>query len=184
VLATYLELIQKRGPRALAYAVFSLIAEKEPLVIIVENDDEKQMYEDILEEVVETFEMRKPPSSDIKLAPYEVITKEEYYLNWKKMGGKRLIFTEEDKNLICPGLDHLEKIVNELITGKSRDPVSRLAIRISDILACLEVAKDYFLDYKEGKISEKDFMSLIKSRFPKVEDAEFARAILKTLYDS
>ncbi len=183
LLTTYLEIIQKKDPRTLAYALFSIIVEKEHLVIIVEDENERQMYEDIIGEIVETFEMRKPPSSDFKLAPYEIVTKREYYLNWRKFAGKRLIFTDEDKNLICPGIDHLEKIVRELFGGRARDPITKMATRLSDVLTGLEVARSYFLDYKKGKLSEKELLSILRSRFLKQEDLDLAYALLKTLYD-
>jgi len=174
--------LNKYGARGLGYAIFSMIVEREPLVIIVNNDEDIELLTFILEEVRDRYEIRKTPTSKYKLANFEIIKKEDYYKNWRAFSGKRLIFIEEDKNLFCPGLDLLERIIEEVVLSKTRDPIGRIAMRVSDVLTSLELAKDYYMQYLEKKIDEKKLMSLLQARFPKKEEADLILEIIKSLF--
>lgn len=178
----FAELVRKLGARGIGYAILSMIVEREPIVVVVQDDTDKELISILLDEIKSHFELRRSPTSDIKLANFEVITKEEYFKHWKEFAGKRLIFVVDDRNLICPALDYLERIIEEVILSKARDPIGRLAIRLGDVLSPLEVAKDYYEQFKQGKIDAKKLHSMLESRFPKKDDAYLALEILKTLY--
>ncbi len=182
LLREFIDLTKRLTNRGVAYAIISLIVERGDIVIVVPNDDDKELLSILLEDIKSNFDLRISPTSDIKLANFEIITVEEYLKSWKQYSGKRLIFVIEDKNLISPPLDHLERIIEETLVSRSRDPIRRLAVRISDILMPLDIAKDYYEQYKQGKIDEKKLISLIQSRFPSKDDAHFALELLKTFY--
>lgn len=181
-LREFLEFTRRLTNRGVAYAIISLIVERGEITIIAPSEEDKELLSILLEDIKNNFDLRISPTSDIKLANFEVITLDEYYKNWKQYSGRRLIFVFEDKNLICPPLDYLERIVEETLVSRSRDPIRRLAVRISDILMPLEVAKDYYEQFKQGKINEKKLVSLIESRFPSKEDAHFALELLKAFF--
>lgn len=178
----FLDLTRRLTNRGVAYAIVSLIVERGDIIIIAPSENDKELLSILLDEIKSNFDLRISPTSDIKLANFEVITIDEYLRNWKQYSGKRLIFVIEDKNLISPPLDHLERIIEETLVSRARDPIRRLAVRISDILMPLDIAKDYYEQYKEGKIDEKKLISLIQSRFPSKDDAQFAFELLKTFY--
>jgi len=175
-------MVNKYGARGLGYAIFSMIVEKEPIVIITDDSATSEQISILLEEIRDQYELRRSPTSEFKLANFEIITREEYYKRWKELAGKRLIFINEDKYIYCPGLDLLERIIEEIILSKARDPIGRIAIRITDVLSSLEIAKDYYLQYKEGKIDAKKLYSLLEARFPKKEDAHLALEIIRSFY--
>jgi len=178
----FLASVQKLGFRGLAYAILSLIIEKDSIVVIVPDKTDKELISILLDDIRSRYELRSSPTSDIKLANFEVITRDEYFKHWKKYAGKRLIFVAEDKNIICPALDYIEKIIEETMLSKPRDPLRIIVIRIGDILSPLDVAKEYYMEYKQGRIDAKKFHSLIKSRLPKKEDASLALELLKIFY--
>jgi len=181
-LKEFLDLTKRLTNRGVAYAIISLIVERGDIIIVTPSEDDKELLSILLEDIKNNFDLRISPTSELKLANFEVITIDEYLKNWKRYAGKRLIFILEDKNLISPPLDHLERIVEETLVSRSRDPIRRLAVRISDILIPLDVARDYYEQYKEGKIDEKKLISLMQSRFPSKDDAQFALELLKTFY--
>ncbi len=178
----FLELTRRLTNRGVAYAIISLIVERGDIIIVAPSKEDKEMLSILLEDIKSHFDLRVSPTSDLKLANFEVITLDEYLKNWKKYAGKRLVFVFEDKNIICPPLDYLERIVEETLVSRTRDPIRRLAVRISDILMPLDVAKDYYEQYKQGKIDEKKLITLIESRFPSKDDVHFAVELLKSFY--
>jgi len=176
------DIVNHYGSRGLGYAIYSMIVEKEPLVIIIDKKEFLEPFTILLEEIHDRYEIRKPPTSEVKLAPFEIVTREEYFKRWREFAGKRLIFIKEDKNIICPGLDLLEKILDEIFLSGSKDPVMRIAIRITDILSSIEIAKEYYREFKKGSMSVKKFYSLLEKRFPKRDDAHLLVEILRSFY--
>jgi len=175
-----MRLVDRYTYRGIGYAIFSIIVEREPVVVIVDDDQAKELFSILLEDIWDNYERRKTPTSDIKLANFDVITKEEYFKKWKEYAGKRLVFVYDDRYLFCPGLDILERIVEDIVVSKTRDPIGRLVVRIVDILTSLELARDYYKDFKAGKIDSKKLISTLEKRFPKKDDAHLLIEILRS----
>ena len=174
-------ILEEIGSRSLAYGIFSLIAEHNEIVVITPNQEIAENISMILEDIISAIDMRLPPSSELSFPSFNIRTLDEYKREWQKYIGKRLIFIEEDRNFIAPIIDHLEFMITEMIESKSRDPIRRIAVRISDIFSSIETARYHYKSVKEGKMDEKEFNSLLTAKFPRKLDAKFALEVLKIL---
>lgn len=153
---SFFDVISRITPRGLSYAILSLIIEREdPVYIIVEDDDEKEVIKDILGELRDTFQARRSVASSINMRNFVVLTEEEYYLHWEDYAGKRLVFAVRDRNLKAPPMDKLAAFIEAMWRARSRDPIRRIVNHIVDILLALDVAKEHYVKLKELLEREK-----------------------------
>ena len=88
----FLDLTKRLTNRGVAYAIISLIVERGDIIIVTPSEDDKELLSILLEDIKNNFDLRISPTSELKLANFEVITIDEYLKNWKRYAGKRLIF--------------------------------------------------------------------------------------------
>lgn len=201
---SFFDVISQLQPRGIGYALLSLIVEDvDEVYIIVKDEQQKDVLMDILNEFRDQFESRKSHISTLSLRKFNILTEEEYYSNWEKYVGKRLIFVEKDRNMISTSLDKMALFIEAMWRARARDPIRRIALHIADILVALEVAKEHYLELqklrkremeeldpkvkkklsKERDKKQKALISMFEKRFSRKEDADLAYDLIKFMVD-
>ncbi len=129
-------------PRGLAYFIVCYALESSKvLYFIVNNNLEKRVIESLLNKIREIIKEHSFPS-------FNILTCEEYYRSWRNLSGEKLIFLE-DKNLVSPCMDFLEKRLKKVTSDlrvsalfSSTDPIILMAETLrKDILTLIKKFK-------------------------------------------
>ncbi len=98
--------------RELALVLVSLISEMTDLCIVARNEGEKMALNDVLREFYNAIGPYRGSLKKIRIPRTIVLTDEEYYRDWEKYSGWRLIFLE-DSRLRWSILDIFSKYLRE-----------------------------------------------------------------------
>ena len=201
---SFFKIISEIQPRGVGYAILSLLIEVvDEVLIIVLDEDQKEVLRDILMELKDQFESRRSETSQLRLRNFQILTEEEYYSKWEEYVGKRLIFVERDRNLISTSLDKLGLFIESMWRVRARDPIRRIALHMADILVALDVAKEHYVKLKElidKEMQEQDpkakkkllkeidkkkreLISMFEKRFSRREDIDLAFDLISFLVD-
>lgn len=167
------------GLRAVAVALYRVMTSDNP-VLVVQNEKRNESLEILIKATTKSVSTTLFGPEERREGPgFLVTTKEEYKENWKKFAGKEVCMVEQETTVKNPGVDLMEKTLNNALGTLAVTPIDRISRTIGRVVSTTEQIRARFEGKEKGEIDISNLKQTLKHTIGSKVERKLVKHVLE-----